>query len=446
VRIRGLLCTLLLAGLLMEKSPPAAAQPERFDPRQEGVFLDTLPNGLRVMVKERPATEVAAISVGIRGGSRDEEPATVGAAHFMEHMYFQGTPDRPTSQLIDREITSRGGWLNAWTGWESIYFQVVVPAGDLDRALAVISDLLVNSLFEEAKIDKERRVVLEELNRRLNSPSGHVQDVFARTIFQGHPAENLPIGNRETLARSNRDVLVKFRDTYFIASNMTVAVVGNVHHDDVLPKVQAAFANMRTGPQPRFHPAPPPPTVARSVDATAPGQQARLAMGVPAPGSANDDRYALDVLTSVMGESGRWLTNEIVEERGLASAIGVAFWELTDVGVWEVWSTTSPENIPQVQEIVLDQVRRLRAGPISQTDLDEARSYIRGSARLSQESSINQAQRLADGVAIDRYEPIDHYVERIMAVTAEEVQAVALKYLDPDRMTVVILRPGGGPG
>jgi predicted Zn-dependent peptidase len=446
VRQRALLGILLLAGLLMDTSRPASAQSQRFDPRQEGVSVDTLPNGLRLMVKERPTTEVAAISVGIRGGSRDEELATVGAAHFMEHMYFQGTPERPTSQLIDREITSRGGWLNAWTGWESINFQAVVPAREFDRALDVISDILVNSLFEESKIDKERRVVLEELNRRLNSPSGHVQDVFARTIFQGHPAENLPIGNRETLARSNRDVLVKFRDTYFIASNITVAVVGNVQHDEVLPKVQTAFANMRTGPQPAFHPAQPPPTVARTVDGTAPGQQARLAMGVPAPGSANDDRYALDVLTAVMGESGRWLTNEVVEELGLASAIGVAFWELTDVGVWEVWSTTAPENLPRVQQVVLDQVRRLRDGRISDTDLEEARSYIRGSARLSQESSISQAQRLADGVAIDRYEPIDHYVERIMAVTAEEVQAVALKYLDPDRMTVVILRPGGGPG
>src|SRR5436190_13304487 len=227
MRARGLLLTLLVAvALLPAGGPVRSAAPLASD--EPGVFSQTLPNGLLVLVRERPSSEVAAIDVGVRGGSRDEEPETVGAAHFMEHMYFQGTPTRPTARDIDREITSRGGWLNAWTGWESINFQAVVPNEEFDRALAVVSDLLVNALFEEAKIDKERRVVLEELNRRLNSPSGHVQDVFAQTIFAGHPAENLPIGNRDTLARSTRDVLVKFRDTYFVASNMVVAVAGNV--------------------------------------------------------------------------------------------------------------------------------------------------------------------------------------------------------------------------
>src|SRR5205823_10141100 len=184
-------------------------------------------------------------------------------------------------------------------------FQVVIPSSEFERALNVISDLLVNSLFEESKIDKERRVVLEELNRRLNSPTVSVQDVFARTIFAGHPAENLPIGNRDTLARSTREVLVKFRDTYFVSNNMVVAVVGNVRHDDVFAKVGAAFAEMRTGPRPHFHPASPPSAQARLDQRTAPGQQARLAMGVPAPGSDNDDRYALDVLVAVLGEAGR---------------------------------------------------------------------------------------------------------------------------------------------
>lgn len=408
---------------------------------EPGLFARRLPNGLLVLVRERPETEVAAISVGIRGGSRDEEPATVGAAHFMEHMFFQGTPRRPTSQEIDREITSRGGWLNAWTGWESINFQAVVPAREFDRALDVVSDILVNSSFEESKIDKERRVVLEELNRRLSSPGTHVQDVFARTIFAGHPAENLPIGNRETLARSTRDVLVQFRDTYFVAGNMVLAVVGNVQHDEVFEKAAAAFAAMRQGAQPTFHPAPPPPARARLEELPTVGQQARLAIGTPAPGSDNDDRYALDVLVAVLGEAGRRLHNEVVEERGLASDIGVAFWELTDVGVWEVWAATAPEHVPAVIDVVKEHVRRARSEPLTDAELQEAKAYIRGSSRLGLESSIAQAQRLADGYALGRYESLDHYLDRIMAVTAEEVQTVANRYLDPEALTIVVLDP-----
>lgn len=408
---------------------------------EPGLYARVLPSGMLVLVRERLATEVAAISVGIRGGSRDEEIETVGAAHFMEHMYFQGTPSRPTSQAIDREVSAVGGWNNAWTGWESINFQAVVPAREFDRALGVISDVLVNSLFEESKIDKERRVVLEELNRRLNAPSGHVQDVFAGTIFAGHPAENLPIGNRETLARSDRAVLTKFRDRYFVANNIVVAVVGNVGHEATFEKLATAFAGMRAGPKPTFHPAPPPPARGRRVEDTAPGQQARLAVGVPAPGSDHDDRYALDVLVSVQGEAGRRLRNEVVERLGLASDIGVAFWELTDVGVWEVWATTSPENVDPVIEIVRRDLRALREAPLDAAAIAEAKSYIRGSSRLALESSIAQAQRLADGYALDRYEALDQYVEQMMAVTADEIQAVARKYLDPDQLTVVVLKP-----
>jgi predicted Zn-dependent peptidase len=448
----GWLVALMLAGASVEvsratvgASGPAPPVPDSAagTPAEPGLFSHTLPNGLLVLVRERPSTEVAAISVGIRGGSRDEEPETVGAAHFMEHMYFQGTPTRESSQEIDREITSRGGWLNAWTGWESINFQTLVPYGEFDRALAVISDLLVNSLFEESKIDKERRVVLEELNRRLNSPAGHAQDVFARTIFAGHPAENLPIGNRETLARSTRDVLVKFRDTYFVANNTVVAVVGNVQHEEVFAKVETAFAGMPSGPRPSFHPAPPPPADGRLVEGAASGRQARLAMGVPAPGSDNDDRYALDVLVAVFGDAGRRLHNEVVEQRGLASDIGVAFWELTDVGVWQIWAAATPENVQPVIDIVKDNVRVVRSTVLEEADLDEAKAYIRGTSRLGLESSISQAQRLADGVVLGRYESLDEYLGRVQAVSAEDVRTVARKYLDPDAMTVVVLKPEG---
>src|SRR5207248_5482816 len=147
---------LMAAGAMLGAGGPAP--PSREMPNEPELLSQTLPNGMLVLVRERPSTEVAAISVGVRGGSRDEEPETVGAAHFMEHMYFQGTPTRASSQDIDREITSRGGWLNAWTGWESINFHAVVPSGEFVRPLDVMSDLLVNSLFEEAKIDNQRRL------------------------------------------------------------------------------------------------------------------------------------------------------------------------------------------------------------------------------------------------------------------------------------------------
>jgi predicted Zn-dependent peptidase len=164
-------------------------------------------------------------------------------------------------------------------------------------------------------------------------------------------------------------------------------------------------------------------------------------MGVPAPGSDHDDRYALDVLVSILGDAGRRLHNEIVEQRGLASDIGVAFWELTDVGVWQIWAAAPPDNVQPLIEIVKSQVRELRVTPIAEDTLVEARAYIRGSSRLGLEANISQAQRLADGLVLGRYETLDHYLERIQAVSATDVLEVAATYLDPDRMSLVILRP-----
>ena len=206
------------------------------------VYRTVLPNGMRAVVRERPESEVVAISVGIRGGSRDERRETVGAAHFMEHMFFQGTPRRADAADLDRELEARGGWSNAWTGWESINFQVVTATDDLDLAIDVISDQMANSLFAADKIDKERRVVLEELNGRLNSPTSKAYDLFLVEVFGDHPARNLPIGNRQTINSSTREVLVSFRDTYFVAGNMAVAVVGNVKHEAIFQKLATAFA------------------------------------------------------------------------------------------------------------------------------------------------------------------------------------------------------------
>ena len=283
--------------------------------------------------------------------------------------------------------------------------------------------------------------MLEELNRRLSSPSDQLEDLFARTILEGHPAENLPIGNRETLARATRDVLVAFRDTYFVANNMVLAVVGNLPHEAVFARVGAAFADMRTGPRPASHPAPPPTARARTVEGVTPAQQAWLAAGVPAPGYDNADRYAMDVLAAVLGEAGRRLQTEIVEHRGLASDVRVTYTRLTDTGFWKVSAAAPADKIQPLLDIVREEIRQIRETPLADADLDKAKAYLRGSARLSLESSTGQAQRLADGAALGYYEPLEGYLERIMATTPADVHAVANKYLDPDALTVVILRP-----
>jgi predicted Zn-dependent peptidase len=441
-RRTGMRCLVLLplaAGLLGSGLIASAAP---LVPNEPGVDARTLPNGLLVLVRERPSDEVAAIDIAVRGGSRDEEPATVGAAHFMEHLYFQGTPSRPSAPDILDPITARGGWLNGHTDWESVNFQAVVPAGSIGLAIEVLGDQLSHSLFDPVKLDKERRVILEELNRRQSSPDAYLLDRFRQTLFQGHPLENLPIGNRETLDRDTRDVVVQFRDTYFVANNTVVAVVGNVQHDEIFARVGAAFTDMPSGPPPPFHPAAPPAPGPRRVEELTPGQQARVAVGGIAPGLDSGERSALDLAMAVLGDGGQRLASEIVERRGLAATLSVSYQPLTDVGLWTITATTAPAMVEPTLEAMRASLRTMAETPLTDEELDAARAFIRGAVRLGGASSSRQAANLANGTVLGSYQPVETYLARIWATPAAEVQAVARKYLDPDALTVVVLRPG----
>ena len=431
----------LVVGTLMGTSLGGSVSSALGQAQEPDVFRSVLPNGMRAIVRERPGTDVVAISVATRGGSRDERPETVGAAHFMEHMYFQGTARRPDAADIDREVEAKGGWTNAWTGWESINFQVVVPNEDLDLAIDIISDQMVNSEFAAQKIDKERAVVLEELNGRQNSPNTKAYDLFWVEVFGDHPAHNLPIGNRATIDRSTREVLVSFRDTYFVAGNMAVAVVGDVKHDDVFKKLGAAFARMRTGPIPPPNTAPVPPRVARQQVDASPAQQARIIAGGPTVGYDSADRHVLDLIEAVLGESGRRLERELVDTQGIASSVYPFYIALTDVGVWGVSAGSRPADVERVLGLVKAELKTIRETPVPADELAEAKAYLRGQRLINRERATDLAEELSDGEVLGTYESVETYLSRIDAVTAADVQRVAEQYLDPDKLTVTILRP-----
>jgi predicted Zn-dependent peptidase len=435
------LCVVAVLAVVLAATLGGTVSPAVGSAEEPDVFRTVLPNGLRAVVRERPGSGVVAISVGIRGGSRDERRETVGAAHFMEHMFFQGTPRRPEAADLDREIEARGGWTNAWTGWESINFQVVVPLADFDLALDVVSDQMVNSLFAPEKIDKERRVVLEELNGRLNSPVSKAYDLFWIEVFGDHPARNLPIGNRATIDQSTREVLSAFRNQFFVSGNMVVAVVGDVQHERVFGQLGEAFAALRPGPAAAIPAAPMPPLVARSQTDDSPGQQARIIAGGPTVGFDSPDRHVHDVIDAILGESGRRLERELVDTQGLASSAYPFYIALTDVGVWGVSVGVRPADIDRGLELTKAELRTLRETPVSPEELAEAQAYLRGQRLLHRERSIDLAEELADGDALGTYESLAAYLSRIDAVTAADIQRVARTYLDPDKLTVTILKP-----
>jgi predicted Zn-dependent peptidase len=439
----------VLAALALPVGPPpvpgseAALRPGSALAQAEepGIFRRTLPNGILVITRERPNAEVAALSIYVRGGSRDEDPETVGAAHFMEHMFFQGTPSRPSSAAIEAPVTERGGWLNATTAWEGITFFGTVPNAAFDVLLDTLSDILVNSVFDADALEKERRVVVEELNRNLNSPSAFAFETYAKTVFADHPAHQMPGGDRGTVRSVTRDTLLHFRDRYFRASNLVVAAVGNLHHEEVEAQVAAAFAAMPTGPAPAFTPSPRPETKLRKEEVSFGARQAQLILGWPTVGFDSPDRYALEVLATALGSSGQVLAGELRDRLGLVTRVDTGYWALTDAGTWLVAAAAEPDKVDAAVAGILDEIRTVRDTPLDAEDLANAKAYVRGSTRRGLQRSIDQAQELSTSIALGYYQPIEEYLAKVADVTADDVQRVARTYLDPDNYTLAVLGP-----
>ena len=390
---------------------------------------------MTVLTRERPYADVTAISISVRGGSRNEHDDTVGAAHFMEHMFFQGTPIAPDHRLgvrADQRARRLAERLHALREHQ------LPGASSRTRTFrwrsTTLADMLVNSLFAEDRIDKERQVVLEELIRGKNDPRRYAVELFFKNVWEDHPARNLPIGSRETLANSDRKVLMAFRDANFLARNMVTAVVGDQSHDAVVERITAAFerdAERRQADASRS--APFPAAKPRRIEETSPGTQAqvvRRAAGRRAPIIA--DTYALDIMSATLGEVGRRLVGEIRDERGLASSVGSSYSTLSDVGMLvgdgrDVAGQRGPGDRADPRGDAAD----ADATPSRCSELEDAKSYIEGRAVLGLQTSIAFAQYLADREAIGVEPPLEEYLRRVASVTAEDVERVAQRLPRP---------------
>jgi zinc protease len=240
----------------------------------------------------------------------------------------------------------------------------------------------------------------------------------------------------------DRETLLDFRERWFVANNMVIAVVGNVRHDEAVAMVASAFADLpgRTLPErpPAARSFPSEQTIRRI---SAGSHQAQLLIGVPGPSLADADRYAMDVLDAIIDDAGRRLFTEIRDRRALAYSVGSGYVSLTDAGVWLAAAGVDPDNVNVVAELILAEMRRLRDVPLTPAELDEAKNYLEGRSVLGLETNLGQARRFSGQEVLGVREPIAQYLDRIRAVTAADVQRVARRYLDVENYTQVVVEP-----
>lgn len=414
-------------------------------PSMADLFQDTLPNGLQVFVWERPATSSVSVDLWIKVGSRYENQRNNGISHFVEHLLFKGTSKR-TAKDISREIAAVGASLNAYTHWEYTRYQISILPQYLERALEILSDIIQNSQMTEEMIDKERKVILEEISLAKIYPPSYVLNLVSRTLFLENPLCMPIAGTRETVSAIERKDLLKFYQHYYIPNNAFLTIIGNVGQQEAWRLSQKKFKDWPRGEWTLAFPFPPYRQNAfREVRERKFLDQAIIVLALQAMGLRDIDRPAFEIINAILGSGGNSrFYQEVREKRGLAYLVGSIYHPLADTGLWATYAGTEPKNINQVRRIFFEQIQRIRQETIPPDELEEIKNYIRGRFLLRNENNSALASYIGHNLIAGFWECPQEFIGRVQAVTAQEVLRVAQLYLREDQCNLIILRPYPG--
>lgn len=403
-----------------------------------------LSNGLRVVTTPVPTAQSASVNVFVGVGSRAEERRVNGISHFLEHMLFKGTRKRPNAVLIAEAIEGAGGVLNAYTSKELTCYWNHVPYDKLPLAMDVLADMVQGSLLDPEEIDRERSVVQQEIRRAHDQPGAWAAEQLSRAVYGDQPIGWAIAGTIEIVEGIRREDFLQHMATWYVPGNMVLSVAGNVRQEEVVALAEELFGGMAPGEAPAHPPASPEVPEDRIQVDRRDIAQSNLALGLRTFGRTDPDRYALTILNNVLGRgmSSR-LFREVRERRGLAYSVGSAVSRHMDTGVLSISAGVSPEKVTEATRVILDEVARLAAEPVSEDELTKARDHAIGSFRLGLETTMALAQRAGESLlALGEIEPVETVVERLGSVTAEDVQRVARRIVRDDNLAMSVVGPG----
>lgn len=408
-------------------------------------FLErtTLKNGIRALVVPMKGTNTATVLVMVGTGSKYETKDINGLSHFLEHMVFKGTVNRPTAQQISEELDRVGAESNAFTSDEVTGFYAKVAYSFLDVALEVIADMLVNPLLQQEEIDRERNVILEEVRMIRDDPQRHIHDLFQNLLYGDQPAGWDVIGRPEVLEALNREHFVAYRAAHYAARNVSVVVAGNVNPADVFTKVERLFGKFHDGeakPKLPVEEAQSEPAVLMYPKET---DQVHLDIGVRGYPLSHAFRYAQELLSVILGAgmSSR-LFLAVRERQGLAYRVRSSSVESTDTGYVFTYAGTDPTRVERTIETIVCEYRRIRDEAVPAAELRKAKDFARGHFLMDLESSDEMASFVAiQETLLGKVESPEEVLAKLEAVTAGDVQRVAANIFRSDRLNLALVGP-----
>jgi predicted Zn-dependent peptidase len=409
-----------------------------------GVFeRQTLPSGLRLLTAPMGHAQSVSCFIMLAAGSRYETPDTSGIAHFSEHMFFKGTENRPTARDIGNEIDGIGGEFNAFTGKEYTGYYVRCAGEHRSIALDVLVDMLRHSKFDSEEIDREKGVIVEEMNMYFDTPRDYISGVYDALLYGDHPLGWDIIGRKETVRAATQDTFLGYVDRWYKPERMVVGVAGKIGGD-----LEAEIERLLGDLEPAETGAPAPAALSangtpRVKIHTKASDQAHVCVGVPSYPLVHPDRYALQILSTVLGTgmSSRLFT-EVRERRGLAYYIYAINHSYTDVGSLFSQAGVDIERVDEAITTIVAELRKIADEPVPADELEKARNVAKGRFVLQTESPhglvmFGLRREVLEGEATEPEE----ILAGLDAVTAEDVQRVAQDVIGGHGLNLALIGP-----
>ena len=404
------------------------------------VVREVLDNGLRLITETMPHVRSVTLGVWLMRGSRHEADERSGIAHFVEHMLFKGTDTR-TAEDIAQAIDSIGGQLDAFTAKEYASYYIKVLDEHLPLAVDLLADIVLRPAFAADELEREKKVILEEIKMVEDTPDDLVHEVFTQHFWEGHPLARPILGSPETVEAFTADTLREyFRDAY-VAPNMIIAAAGNLDHAKLRDLLARAFDALPEDGEalgdtvPRVSPQ----VITRTKDL----EQSHVCLGTNSYPQSHDDRYVSYILNTVLGGSmSSRLFQNVREKRGLAYAVFSGLSAYRDAGNITIYAGCANEAVSQVIDLCVEELRVLKRQSVGDAELRRAKDHLKGSLMLSLENTSSRMSHLArQEIYFDRHFGLDETLAGIERVSTSDLQRVARDLFADGSLAATVLGP-----
>ena len=402
------------------------------------IVRDALDNGLRILTEQMTQVRSVSIGVWLTRGSRHETADESGIAHFVEHMLFKGTKTR-SAEDIAQAIDSIGGQMDAFTAKEYASYYIKVLDEHLPLAIDILSDIVRNPAFSVEDLEREKKVIVEEIKMVEDTPDDLVHELFTQGFWENHPLGRPILGTRETVESFNVDVLRRYFVDAYTPRNLIVSAVGNLEHARVRELVEDKFGSLVPMGEAPGEEAPTvvPKVLIRSKEL----EQSHVCLGASSYPQDHDDRYASYVLNTLLGGSmSSRLFQNVREKRGLAYAVFSGLSAYRDAGSFTVYAGCSNEAVGQVIDLVVEELRGVKQAPVPAAELQRSKDHLKGSLMLSLENTASRMSHLArQEIYFDRQFGLDETLQGVERVTPSDVQRVAADVFQGGSLSATVL-------